>query len=109
MVSIGGEDWAISIVFLSSLIASYLAFSYLDLGYAGVQIWALLGIYRNQGEGKSSPNTPSEQLATFALLSSGLVLLSYLSGVAYFLGTRRMSQYSPNSREANLKTYVSLQ
>mmetsp|Transcript_5650 Transcript_5650/g.6662 ORF Transcript_5650/g.6662 Transcript_5650/m.6662 type:complete len:206 (+) Transcript_5650:183-800(+) len=80
IVAIGGPDWAIAVVFLSSMIACYLGFTYLDIGYAGIQIWALLGIHRNQGAARNSPNAPSEELDTFALFCAGIVLASYVFG-----------------------------
>ncbi|GBG34913.1 Metabotropic glutamate receptor-like protein E [Hondaea fermentalgiana] len=80
---IGSADFAIAVVGFVTLLTVVLAVVRMDLYFAGVCIWALLGIHRNQSSQGSSPLPISTELDTMAISGCVAVTLAAILGAHY--------------------------
>jgi len=81
---IGGPDFSIAALAVVTVIACHFVFTRLDIGIAGIVVWALLGIQRNQLPSSESPLEPSETLGVFATGCCVVVCLSYVMGLLVY-------------------------
>lgn len=82
---VGSADFAIGVVGLVSLLTVCMVITRMDLFFAGVCVWALLGIHRNQLAGGNSPNPGSSDLDSTAIASIVVVVLAAVAGVVLYM------------------------
>ena len=83
--AVGGPDWAIGVVGLATLLATWMALERSDVPYCAVTVWALLGIARHQSPDSHFPHPVSDTLRTCALVGAGIV-----AGAAVVFAPARM-------------------
>jgi hypothetical protein len=87
--AIGGPDWAMGVIMLASLIASYVSVVRGDFIYALGTVWALQGVRRQQTQGSGFPHSVSPKVHALAHTLSIIVAVMAIIGLLRACFTRK--------------------